>query len=267
MAPRTTRRSPAESIESFAIVLAQLDDPFADRGAVFASEGITEQAFGVLQEQWAARLLHDTTDLRVRFADAYTAVRRPADSPLRSMEPAPSPAIQGEQTASEHAIPLHAVLEPARLIVPSFMKPQEPAPSAPEPVQAPPAEPARAAHWAETGPIDLHQVLKPSVPFDASASSKMAVPTAPSASPPKTRSLDGTETVELDLVAFLRARKAAPAPPAPARAAVTSPAVPPVASPQETSSPRRRLIRFDPQTGAPLATPYWEDLPDEKRSR
>jgi hypothetical protein len=107
----------------------------------------------------------------------------------------------------------------------------------------------------ETAAVDFSELLKAAVPFDPSVPSKMAVATVPpaiEAGPPRAPKHESTETVEFDLSALLNGR--APVP-------FDKPGTRPSTAAPEVASPRRRLIRFDPQTGAPLAVPYWQELP------
>lgn len=187
--------APADSVEAFAALCARLDNPFSPRTATLAEAGLSEEDFARLSQRWADRLSAGGIELGQVFAEAYAAARRPLPEASRDMdsalrEPPPEPA----ETPSLPGVP-----EPARLIVPSFMRAPEPAPHAPLPAPELPANPSRAATWTETGPVDLHRISKPSVPFHAGGSSKMTVPTAPAATPQKARALDGTETVELRL--------------------------------------------------------------------
>jgi hypothetical protein len=80
----------------------------------------------------------------------------------------------------------------------------------------------------ETAEVDVSSLLRPTVPFHPSGPPATAVAVPAVRSPAPAQSPGSTGTVEIDLSAMLR----------------------------------RRLVRFDPQTGAPLAAPYWEEIPD-----
>jgi hypothetical protein len=116
-----------------------------------------------------------------------------------------------------------------------------PAPAAPQ-VQVPtflmaqPATLTPAAGYAEaptepeelqTQPVDITEIRRRSLPFDSSARSPLAVASAAPAEACRGRdSAHADETVTLSL-----------------------------------DSGRRRLVRFEPETGRPLAQPYWEIVP------
>lgn len=87
-----------------------------------------------------------------------------------------------------------------------------------------PTEPA--GH--ETQPVDVTQVRRRVLPFAASAATSRRVAGAPSGADRNSGAPDAAETVLLSL-----------------------------------GDGRRRLVRFDPQTGRPLARPYWELVPAE----
>lgn len=244
------RVHPSESIEAFAMLSARLDHPFAERTAVLGSLELTEQAFAALQQTWAERLSQDRTGLGDRFVDAYSTALSHSVMP----QPAVAERVSSEQATSPRDIP-----EPAKVIVPSFMQP-------PEPVNVPVQSPSRPSGFGETGPVDIQEVLKPSVPFDPHAPSKMIVATAKANPSEKAKASYGTETVELDISVFLRVR-----PPVPAHAEKTlpldAPGSPAHSPPSESPGPSRRLVRFDPQTGTPLAVPYWQDLPGSQENK
>lgn len=137
--------------------------------------------------------------------------------------------------------------------------PAQPAPEAPKSPKSPPAA-------LDTGTVgfDASEILKRSVPFESAQSSAR---------------FGGTE--EFTLNSLLKTRPAVPfekepapdKPPAPKPDKPSAPDKPPapegarpVTPPAATVTPAPprgpgRWIRFNPQTGEPLAVPYWEDLP------
>ncbi len=267
---RITEDSPADSVGAFAALCAALDDPFADRPAVLGTCRLDEAGFARLQERWAERFIADVDGLGARFAEAYAAARAGGDSPSAApvneehaaiaMDQAPAAVdeIPATDRAPEAQAPVSSAVAPETpapveasraAVVPSFMK------ASPLASQAP-----RQPLSTETLAVDFSELLKAAVPFDPSAPSKMAVATVPGAIPggsPKAPKCESTETVEFDVATLLEGRAPVPFDKPVKRQGVA----------QEAASPRRRLIRFDPQTGAPLAAPYWQELPaaeDEK---
>lgn len=140
----------------------------------------------------------------------------------------------------------------------------------------------------ETTEIQIGALLRQAVPFDphakpgdepvraAATPSAPSGPAAPSPDRPalKTASAAFTETEELNLKDLFKRGPAVPfgAPaPVPGTAelptVVSSPAAPGAAPVPAAPAPtgRGRWIRFDTQTGEPLATPYWEALPQAEK--
>lgn len=140
----------------------------------------------------------------------------------------------------------------------------------------------------ETTEIQIGALLRQAVPFDphakpgdepvraAATPSAPSGPAAPSPDRPalKTASAAFTETEELNLKDLFKRGPAVPfgAPaPVPGTAelptVVSSPAAPGAAPAPAAPAPtgRGRWIRFDTQTGEPLATPYWEALPQPEK--
>jgi hypothetical protein len=147
-----------------------------------------------------------------------------------------------------------------------------------------------------TAAIDVSKILKPAVPFEpgspraaAATEPRGAAPPPPQASPPAqasppggAQSASGTEEFNLDAlmkrprpVPFEAAapRQSAPAatpekPGAQRNTAIEQEAAAARRTAAQGTGPQRRLVRFDPQTGQPLAQPYWEELPPpEKKAR
>lgn len=134
---------------------------------------------------------------------------------------------------------------PASALTASPNAPAPPAvqPAAPLPVTAPPAVQSAAPQQA-VAPI-------PAPPAVQSA----AAPPGPQPPPIQVKPAPAhlTETAAVDIAAIARRVLAFEKP------AATG--APPSAAPGPVSPPTKRLVRFDPNTGAPLAEPYWEDIP------
>lgn len=290
-----------ESVEAFAALCAGLDDPFADRAALLASARLDERGFAELQEQWATKLGTNGEDVRARFAAAYSAARARGPKAIVTTSEAPEPPREEEIPPTARAVtppdkvPVggspSAPASPPALELPSFMKADAPEPTAGRPAAAPTvapqpaiAPPRREPLSTETGAIDVSELLKATVPFAPDAPSKMAVATVPHGPIEKAPRHESTETVEFDLSALLKERgpmpfqkpvarpKTLPLPIAgrsggPESPVAPSPAAPQAAASVESMGVRRRLIRFDPQTGTPLLTPYWEELSDTDRKK
>jgi hypothetical protein len=81
--------SRAWSIESFAALVAALDDPFGERAAVLAAHGLDEARLAALVDTWRAQIRDDAGAMQPRFARAYRAVRggRPEQTLAISTEP------------------------------------------------------------------------------------------------------------------------------------------------------------------------------------
>ena len=123
--------------------------------------------------------------------------------------------------------------------VPTFMKEPAPpfVPAAPSWAASTTAKPFALA----TAAIDVSEILKPAVPFDPGGPPATAAAVARLVTPSQARARMSAETTAVDVSKILGA--AVPFGEKGAGAAV------------------RRLVRFDPQTGQRLATPYWEELP------
>lgn len=195
-----------------------------------------------LRHALGARVLMDGPSYPGRAAERPSAPIAPW---LRSVDPAP---------ATE---------------TPSYLRKSDPSgrvptvPSVASPGVATPARAPAQPFTAETVEVDLAKILAGRVatmPFDPSRAPSVS---APSAVPAARHELSGA-TMDIDVAAL--ARKALAAGPAPQRPPVPnlptlelSPSPPPV--PPPAAPPGKRLVRFDRQTGQPLAQPYWEDIP------
>ena len=135
-------------------------------------------------------------------------------------------------------------------------------------VSRPPVEPrVRAGSSTETTAVDVSKILRTSVPFAAPSTS--AATSAPSKGGAPAGPASGFgETEELDLGALMRQGPAVPfggAHVAQGDAGGAKPAAPGQGS--FATMRAGRWVRFDPQTGQPLAEPRWEDLSTPERKR
>jgi hypothetical protein len=276
-------------VESFAELMAHLDDPFAERAAVLAESLLDEDRCKNLIDSWRVRFERDgAEDLAGRFAAAYQARRSAIHEKRRrsasgeaegdardvrflnhdaqsfreeAAQVARQPFVDGGSPGKPGSAPIPPIDEKARLPVsppsPAAVPPTNtPSPWAPAPAPEPPppmiARPAQ--RLAGTADISAF-VPRTSLPFSPSASaSAESPPKRPSESPPRVGS--GTADISAFVPRHLLPFAGQPAPPpqpAPAAAAQPDPS-------------RRRLIRFDPQTGQPLPTPIWVDLPADPGS-
>lgn len=288
-------RSPSDSVEAFARLCREVDAPFAEPARVLADAGLDERRFAEMLDAWRRRLLGEDGDsLRAAFATAYACTESgekdeasaPAASP--GPEPAEEPALlQPPPIVEEMALPT--------IDVPSFMK-------APLPVDAPlsAAPPVPVSELkpqppiTETAAVNVALLLRGPLPFDPQARTDQEAASKPrsaSPSPPSvstgTAVIDAarlasaavpfaeaerpraglsTETAEIDLGKLLRRSvpfSEAPATPTTAELPTLADAdrgpLPPPPAPA-----RGRWIRFNPQTGEPLETPYWQELPKGK---
>lgn len=248
-----------DTVEGFAALSASLDEPFADRARLLAAAGLDETDFSELAEHWLARLGAGTPEsdgLVERYAAAYAKRRRPEISRI------PDDAKQGAPGAP--SVPVYSPVQahvsvPSGLVATAELK---------TPVDV--ARPQTQIS-SETSDIDLSKVLSglsAKMPFDPSRPSAAAVP---SFSPSPKAPLSG-ETVDVNVADLARRALSAGPPVRPPAAPQSPPGAPqpanvpahstgdaPVHAP--AAPPGKRLIRFDPQTGQPLATPQWVDLP------
>lgn len=321
-------------IELFADLMVRVDDPFAQRDAVFIASGLDEDGYRNLVDTWRTRFDRDPTgSLAARFAEVYDA-RRAAMLEARRREAcgekdaadlrflntdvqsfreqaatvAREPAVEAPPPAlppSQVPLVSPAIAEPITPIaqaLPTYaISPPPPPPIAPPtPMMATP--PVAARRPAPTLAIRIDRIEDPpgeSMPF--TPSSTPSLPEASSPPPPRlpTGTADISSIIPRDLFPFpAESSRPPPAPPPPppppqspappAMAGLTPPSVrvarPPehlaatadisafvpraatpfvASAPPAPSAPRRRLIRFDPQTGQPLPAPMWVDLPPE----
>lgn len=188
-------------------------------------------------------------------------------SPLPPVETGPTIAEAAPDPRSPTDTPTFMRAEAARAEAP---RPSSGPPAAPSLVVAPPTlipsplalraptsgppSPAISAMASETAAIDVSLLLKQAVPFDPHASSTLPEPGL-AVKLPDPRAGYSDETTEFNFSDILK--MGAPVPFAAKPPPQETADLPGVESPSQL----RRLVRFDPQTGAPLALPRWEDLP------
>lgn len=80
-----------DAIEDYAVLAAQLANPFADRLAVLADHGLDESAYNLLRERCRSELA--CAEQAARYARAYSAARRRA-------KPQPDPVEAWRQEAA-----------------------------------------------------------------------------------------------------------------------------------------------------------------------
>jgi len=269
-------------VDLFAALMVRLDDPFGDRRRILADAGLDAGGYSSLVASWRARFEGDASGaLAAQFAEAY-AERRARRIEIRNE------AVLAMAPAQELAVPARP--QPPRDPEP-LVDPEPPLPAL-EPLPAvavlpsaprfhrPPVELARTADISAFVP-------RAAVPF-APATSDPAPPERPAA-PPRPRIDSGTADISAVIPRHLLLPfEGSPAPPAPLPVAVRPPQhlagtadisafvprpatpfspaptpSPPASAGPAEAAPRRRLIRFDPQTGQPLPVPTWVDLPPE----
>lgn len=273
MKPANTERADgATSVEAFGRLCAALDDPFADRSAVLAASGLNEQTLAAAYGRWSAALAADDGSLGERFANAYRGAREDETAALvdGTEDTAEDPQDSEDKSADPDLTVVRATAE-----TPSYLRPPTPVP--PKPVPPAPAPrvgllPGVVGMSTGTTEVNLDEILKKPVPFDPMAKSQLPPPESKEAKEAKAEAQKAQqaqgaqekprrdaalETVELDVVAILKER----IPPQFQRAKPqkTTP-LPAMPEPPAAKAPTGRLVRFDPQTGAPLAVPYWEEL-------
>lgn len=281
--------SPAGDIRRFAALCARLSDPFTDEAEVLREVGLDAASWTALRARWRAKLEREDAEaahLAARFGEAYAAERggagvvaddeprvaetEPAATPDRASARGPGTTVDAGTPPSVEGTPVPLPRqEPRAALVPSFLK-ERPALSSmvaprgaePAPAAAPPAS---IPLGNETTEINLAQILGGRLPFDPSKPSPASVPLVV----PKPKGPMSGETTDIDVAALARAALAfRPSPGGPSGGPRTAelpappvPPAPPASAANEGPVPGRRLVRFDPKTGTPLATPYWEDVP------
>ena len=266
----------ALQVELFADLMVRVDDPFGARGPALAEAGLDEDGYRHLVDAWRGRIDgDDTRALGERFACAYASRRAALHEARRRQQGGEAPRSveaprfldAGVQSFREEAAGVGR--EPLRDAAP----PLRGAPEAP-PVREAPSPPFALpqvvpVHPTLAGTADISAfVPRVALPFTMAPARALPPMPAPGGDratavlPPEPSPQQGGTrgphpfAMTADISAAV-ARAATPFPVAPAAVAPT--AVPPPAE----AAPRRRLIRFDPQTGLPLPALMWVDLPPE----
>lgn len=229
-------------VDVYADVMAGVRDPYADRSAVLAQATLTVGALAELRDHWCARFAtgEGAPALRARFEQVFTATqavrkaaREAAPASADGMVPTPPPTRVEPSAARETAPGAGEQGAGQECQLPTFLKVAPPADQASAPTAPARAwlpvlpDPPATTETLVLDPVAIFAGISAKMPFDPRRLSAAAVP---SAMPPAGRTQSG-QTLELDPTAL------------------------------GATPPRKRLVRFDPQTGRPLATPHWEDLP------
>ena len=280
---------------------AELDDAFAIPDKVFARTGLDDAAHRRLVDGWRARFREDATgELAARFAGAYAEAR----AKQRSGRGRGARGEQEHRANDPRFLNTDAQAfreEAARVARDPVSADTSAMPLAPSPIlsPAPPiAEPiAPRPRSSFAGTMDISDAIpRDLLPFTAAPASPPAPPPPPAPAPRapvSTGTTDISAFVPRHLLPFPSAGPP-PAPPPPSPVApIAEPAPQPSVvitrppqhlaatadisafvprpatpfTPPEAAPPRKRLIRFDPQTGQPLPAPIWVDLPPEPESK
>jgi hypothetical protein len=251
--PRDWRR--AVPIDRYATMLAHVTHYGPEkRGAVLERFGMDEASWRTLDAVWCKELeevvRRQQANFAMQFASVFARTRtllakeqppvdRVGDAPR---EPEPPPLVA---PSAEPAV------QPAQPLVPSYKLEQRATPGLTSFQPQPPAVMPSPAAEDVAGTADISAfVPRAPLPFSPPASgAPPAVALAPAA-PPEPPAGSGTADVT-SFVAQAAMPFGAPTP---------HPHAPPGDAP---GNPRMRLIRFDPQTGQPLAEPRWVAMPPE----
>jgi hypothetical protein len=280
------------NVEDFAVLRAEIEDPFGDRPALLAVRGLDEPSYAALINAWRARFADGTPSgnaIAKRFAAAYrSAVARRTQGEARqhpeedarflSKEPQAWRAEAARVALSTEDAPPAPVDVIRPLLAAPPMAPIVSWSQAPEPTfeasDFDPAEPSKLSVAPETKPPQTLPV--PDTSFETTAPIPVALLSKP-VLPFVSASADqacASHPILTDLP--FRSGEQPPSPPA-APAAPASPMRPaepmshyrgPVLAEGQSAPPGKRLIRFDSQTGQPLPSPIWVDaVPDLSKSK
>ncbi len=250
------------SVERYAALCAALAAEPTAAEATFSEYGLSNPALrATVDRQMQARLARDPAAME-QWRAAYA--RHGAQ---RAQAAVPGPSVVAAAAPKHVTRPMAAVPEPA----------PEPLPFDAGAKSAPLPSRGMQVQSGMTGDVDMSAIVRKVLAFGppgAPASAPTASPNAPAppavqpAAPPpgpqpppiqvKPAPAHLTETASVDIAAIARRvlafeKPAATGAPAPAPGSGAPPAA--------AAPPGRRLVRFDPNTGAPLAEPYWEDIP------
>lgn len=231
-----TDLSLAQYAETLATILHHLPEPPAD---VIARLGLTPAEWNAAERAWNEVLTctghRDDGMISLEFTSLFARTRKRlglTNAGIVKIGPAPvgSSAVQLSPALASPAP------EPTRAAeVPSYLREEHPTP-APDRVSPPPPRYA---------PTMALPIMRP----DEMAAPVMPAHPSPILAPTPSEDEDVNETAEVDVRCF---RKALPFSGAQTKPSAESVAVPPAG---------KRLIRFDPQTGEPLSSPRWADVP------
>jgi hypothetical protein len=176
----------ALQVDRFAALMVRLDDPFEERGAVLAAEGLDEEQAASLIASWRRRFEGDATGaLPLSFADAYAGRRAALRGTRRSeascqVQPAAPRPLDAEVQSARGEVPPPAPMPARAPEQPTFALPSALAAPA---AALPPAPPLKVesppAHLAGTADISAF-VPRASLPFVPG----LAAPGADLPSPP-----------------------------------------------------------------------------------
>jgi hypothetical protein len=200
---------------------------------VVARLGLTPEAWEAAEKAWTEILTcpGNRTDgaIALEFTSVFARTRkrlgmtRPRIAKVGPM-PVAAPAIQASPPLAASA-----PAPPRAAEVPSYLREERPTP-APDRVSPPPAI------YAATMALPI---MRPD---------ELVSPSAPEL-PPTANADDGTETAEVDVRCFRAPLPFSGTPAKPMGEVITA------------APAGKRLIRFDPQTGEPLSSPRWADVP------
>lgn len=284
MASPATADPAGWSVERYAALCAELAADPAAAETTFFEYGLSNMALrATVDRQMQARLARDPAAME-QWRAAYA--RHGAQ---RAQAAVPGPSVVAAAAPKHVTRPMAAVPETA----PDPLPFDAGAKSAPLPSRG------MQVQSGMTGDVDMSAIVRKVLAFGppgAPASAPTASPNAPAppavqpaapppvfapvpappavqpAAPPpgpqpppvqvKPAPAHLTETASVDIAAIARRVLAFEKP-----AATGAPAPSPGsgAPPAAAAPPGRRLVRFDPNTGAPLAEPYWEDIPAPPR--
>ncbi|EYF08190.1 putative exported protein [Chondromyces apiculatus DSM 436] len=241
--PDALRRS--VKLERYAEVLAHILHYRAeDLFEVLARLGVPADSWHAVDAAWTAELAlgikRQQRDQALRFSATFAKTR---------------------ERLARTALPLASLGAPAPRDTPVPPDPPRPLSSLPGPSEAPSPWAARPASVQPTfTPAPPVLPPPPSPPFQPPVIVTPVPPPlgAPSSLAALRDTADISGSVPRQPLPFVQA-KSTPASSPPSPALLQTP-LPPV-EPTQAPPPGKRLMRFDPQTGQPLATPIWVDAP------
>ena len=233
----TTIPGVALSLERYAETLAAiLHEQQEPPQAVVERLGIASAAWTIADRLWTEALTcpgrQVDSALAVKFASVLSRKRKQLAAGAKVKQEAPSPKPQNAPVGEARAESPPAA--PRAAEVPSYLREERPTPG-PDRMSPPPPQ------YAATMALPIMRPDEMAAPVMSAQPSPMFAPT-PSED-------EVNETAEVDVRCFRK--------PLPFADAQAKPSAEPVAIPPAG----KRLIRFDPQTGEPLSSPRWADVP------